>query len=155
MTTKKTKPKKTTPEAEANAQVITSYDDFAERLKLRLTVAQVDKNPNVPNWDADHWKVTLARGKKKLVTYYSKTFGHQGEKPTLEEVLCCISIDARILEKSKTYEEWLTEYSWTDAPHSKHIYADAKRVSNALKGLLGPDEFKTLLSFDAIEEKKS
>lgn len=150
MTTKKNnKPKK----SKASAVIESAYDEFATKVGLKLTSTRVDKNPNAPDWDAVHWKVKLARGKKSFITYYSKTHGHGEEPPTVEEVLCCITIDARILEKAKNYQEWLVEYSFEDEPRARTVYDDAKRVSDALKGIFNPDEFKSLLAIGAAEDE--
>ena len=133
----------------------TEYDKLAERIGLKLAAKSVGKNPNVPDWDADHWKVTLARGKDKLAVFYSKTLGHQGEKPTTEEVLCCVAIDARISDRSDTFEKWTAEYGHEPTTFARKLYEDGKKTSEGLKKLFGDEEYKALLAIDAVKDEET
>lgn len=38
---------------------------------IKLTADRIDVNPNTTWHDADHWRVTLRRGRKRLSIFYS------------------------------------------------------------------------------------
>lgn len=124
---------------------------FISRAGITAMVEPTDRNPNVDDSDdwarrADHWRVTLRRGRQRLTVYFSKGSGLNGEPATAEEVLNSLALDSASIENARTFEEWATELGYgPDSRKAERIYRLCARQSNKLLRFLGVDLFETLL----------
>lgn len=74
---------------------------------VRFSVlGQVDRNPNMPGAEGDHWRVKLARGGRSMTLVFTKGHGHDGKRPTVHEVIECLRADASSVEGADGFEEW-------------------------------------------------
>lgn len=130
-----------TPEAKAHLK---AARDFSTRHGITLTAEQTDSNPNMERQDADHWRVTLRRGRKSMTLVYSKGLGHNGEVPTAIEVLGCLASDARGADAS--FEEWARDLGMeTDSRQAERTYKAVRRQTAKLKAFLGADLMAELI----------
>lgn len=119
---------------------------FVRDHKVRINVEYADSNPNMDDKNMDHWKVVLKAGKKQLTTYFSKGFGHNGEEPSVEEVLDCLVSDASGYENARSFEEWASEYGYDeDSRKAEKIYKAVERGSKKLLKFLGKEAYDKLL----------
>lgn len=123
--------------------------DFVDKYNIVINNERTDANPNVPDWhDADHWKVTLKRGEKEMVIYFSKGYGHQGKEPDIEEVLECLMMDAIEIINSSNFEEWAENLGFDpDSRKAERIYKLTKQQTKKLKTFLGKRAFNELLDY--------
>lgn len=79
-------------------------DKMAKKYGIEMTARQVDGNPNMPDFQGDHWRVTLTRrdwseckgGKvKRTSLIYSMGYGHKGKPPSADSVLESLCSDAQ------------------------------------------------------------
>jgi len=72
--------------------------EFIEQNKITIKNTKVDKNPNMDNFEGDHWKCVIKMNGKQMTTYFSKGYGHKGKVPDIAEVLEAMSMDVRSVE---------------------------------------------------------
>ena len=91
-----------------------SYTDFCASNMIAVTQRPVATRPDIAltNWSRhdDHWEVALRIRRRKMVVYYSKDASHEGAPPSLDEVLCCLSIDANTVESASDFATWADEF---------------------------------------------
>jgi hypothetical protein len=121
--------------------------DFAEEHDITATSTSVDSNPNLvgaSNRDADHYKVTLRRGKARLTVYYTKGSAHRGQRPTAIEVLGCLASDSQ--SASESFEDWCANSGEdTDSRTAEKTYKTCKAQAQKLRRFLGDGLFRALL----------
>jgi len=110
--------------------------------KVRMTrVEQVDGNPWMLDWvDADHWYVMLGSdsGVSDMELHFSKGKGHNGEPPTLDEVLDCLRMDARGAEAAESFEDWAADTGHNpDSRKAERLYRHILSQSARLAALMG------------------
>jgi hypothetical protein len=119
---------------------------FVRENNIKIANELVDSNPNIddPNWQANHYKVVLKRGKKQFTTYFSKGIGLKGE-PTVEEVLDCLASDSASIE-NYDFEDWAPEFGYNkDSRHAEKIYNACIKQAQKLKNFLGAEKYEELL----------
>ncbi len=120
-------------------------------------------NPHMDDSDdMDHWTVWLSvqrsvgeslnmdTMKRTMTVYYSKGRGHNGEAPTLSEVLeslaanaSSVQFNAEYGEADYSFEEWADEFGYDqDSRKAKRTYKNICAQSRDLWYLLGEDDFK-------------
>jgi len=136
-----------TPEGDDMPKTTTTYATFAKQHGIKLSAERVSENPNlVSKWEADHWKVTLRKGRKRMSIFYSKGLGHEGVEPTAPEVLCCLALDASTIDASESFESWADEFGMdTDSREAEKTYKHTRKQADRLRSFLG-DEYGTLLT---------
>jgi len=119
--------------------------------KLRLMCSRTDHNPNMEDsWRADHWacKLRNVQTKKQMSFVYSKGSGHHGKKPSLNEVVESMKMDAGGLEYSDGFEDWASEYGYDpydDKRKARQTYNAVKRQTTGFKRVLGRKVFDKLV----------
>lgn len=126
---------------------------------IRMESTPVPMNPNMEGdkWadEAYHYRVSLKRGPKSLVTYFSMGAAH-ALAPTPEEVLSSIAEDAAGYENNPDFEPWALEYGYEihedeDAglykgrKTAEKIFKAVQKSSEKLKKFLGEEAYKELL----------
>jgi hypothetical protein len=123
---------------------------FIDRHILTLTATRTDRNPGKPDFDGDHWKVTLKRPGRRMTLVFSKGYGHKGTPPTVAGVLDCLQSDARIAEECASFEDFCSYLGYdSDSRKAEKIYKALKRQAAKLRTFLG-DLFEEFL--DCEEE---
>lgn len=96
-----------------------------------------------------HWKCRLRCGRRSMVIYFSKGRGHDGERPTVEEVLDCVASDAVPHDNGLTFEEWAAEYGFdTDSRKAERAFNASQKTSARLAEVIGTGEAGDV--FDAL-----
>lgn len=133
-----------------------SYTTFCASHMIAVSPLPVATRPDIAltNWSRndDHWEVTVRIRRRKMVVYYTKDAIHEGVPPTLDEVLCCLSIDANTVESSADFETWADEFGRDPGdPQSRLVYDDCLKQNAKLKRLLGVDLYSELLNIEDTE----
>lgn len=126
----------------------TTLGEFIRNTALRMTHEYAAENPHMEDRgaSADNYKCVIRAGKHQMTVYFSKGTGHNGAAPTLEEVLDCLAMDAAGYENAGSFEEWAAGYWYdTDSRKAEKSYNVIGKQADALKGLLGEANYKTLL----------
>jgi hypothetical protein len=96
-----------------------------------------------------------AQGFDQSVTslVFSKGSGHNGEAPTVAEVLDCLASDAAGIENARDFEDWCSEYGYdTDSRKNARAYRACKRQAIALNRIMGNDGLYERLLFHTERE---
>ena len=114
---------------------------------VRLTSTWVDRNPHMDDSrDMDHWRCTLSAEGRRMVVYYSKGFGHNGEEPTVAELLDCLASDAAGVENATGLVDWCAEYGYdANSRSAERTYRTIQRQSDRLRFVLGEERYEALL----------
>lgn len=126
-----------------------SIEEFVKKHNITISCTHVYRNPYMMEFEGDHWEVILTMpGKRtnRLMSYFSKGFGHKGKEPTAEEVLDCLASEASGYENAKQLKDWACEYGYD--PNSKQtetIYRNVVRETTNLKQFLGNENYNKLL----------
>ncbi len=119
--------------------------DFTRQKNSRGESEHWHENPNNPEWrNADHYKVVLKKGGKRLTTYYSKGYGHKGKEPTAKEVLHALAIDSSGCDAD--FHSWASEYGYDPDNKAKRIFKACNKNAGKLLKFLGKQKFDELLS---------
>ncbi len=131
--------------SEENGMV--SLGEFIQANGLRMRCRSVDENPSMEgSEDMDHWAchITNGNGRRIRVTF-SMGRGHNGVKPTLEEVLDCLASDAAGVDNSGGFEDWALEYGYdTDSRKAHRTWQAVCREYSKLERMFG-DQLSVLL----------
>lgn len=119
---------------------------FVNKYGVKMSVEWADENKNAPDWtEANHFKVTLRMGKKRLTTYFSQGYGIKGE-PKAADVLYCLASDAAGWEENQSFEDWAANYGYDeDRRKAERIYKVVEKQARELKRFLGDELYQELL----------
>lgn len=124
-----------------------------QRIKMEWTPVPMNPNFEGEEWadGAFHYRVSLKKGPKSLVTYYSKGAGLP-EPPEIAEVLGSVADDASGFENNPDLESWVREYGHEEDPddedpHKKDrkIFKAVEKIAEKLRKFLGDEPYKQLL----------
>ena len=125
-----------------------TLDDFIKSAGITMTVTPSDANPYMDDDrnPMDHWKCTLHAGRSRMGLYFSKGRGHNGNAPTVAEVLDCLASDSASVENATNFEDWCGEYGYdTDSRKAERTFKQCGRQAAQLRVLLGNSAYQTLL----------
>lgn len=120
--------------------------DFAEEHGITATAERVDSNPDMEDArdDADHWLVTLRRGKKSVQFYFTKGSAHKGVPPDARETLGCVASESQSAHYK--FEEWCSEFGYdTDSRKAEKTFKQVKEQAAKLRRFLGDGLYRALL----------
>lgn len=132
-----------------------TLNEFIKSAGLTMRTEPADHNPHMPDSDdMDHWRCTIRAGRASMTIIFSMGKGHSGVRPALPDVLDCLASDSYSLplpemagSEDTAFAEWCGEYGYdTDSRRALATYRTVLRQSRALRRLLGPSAFNTLLS---------
>ena len=122
---------------------MTTMEQFVRENKISVKSELVDHNPNMDDFEGNHWKVALKRPNKQMTLYFSKGYGHNGKEPEVEEVLSCLISDADVFEYG--FEDWAVSLGYDpDSRKAKRIWKTCFCQTNKLVNFLGNDLFEDL-----------
>ena len=106
---------------------------------LTMTYTTTDRNPVMEgSEDMDHYRVTLRDGVRRMTLTYSKGKGHDGEPPTLSEVVECLDLDASIVDACPTFRDYCAEYgAEEDSRKALRTYKATMRQAKRWRWLTG------------------
>jgi len=123
-----------------------TLQQFIDRHNLTLTATRTDRNPDMSDFDGDHWKVTLKRPGHRMTLVFSKGYGHKGTPPTVAGVLDCLQSDARTAEDCASFEDFCSDLGYdSDSRKAEKLYKAVQRQTDKLRRFLGADLFTELL----------
>lgn len=119
---------------------------FVNRNKVRIYSEWAPENRNAPDWiDANHYKVCLRMGNRRMTTFFSMGYGLNGE-PKAEDVLNALSLDASGIENARSFDDWCAEYGYdTDSRKAERIFKVCEKQAERLRVFLGADLYQELL----------
>jgi hypothetical protein len=117
---------------------------FVKENNVRISVSYgAPENPEFK--ESDGWTVTLKMDGRQMTVPFYKGYGHHGAKPTAEEVLECLAMDAEGIKYFNTFEDWCREYGYdADSRRAEKIYHDCVKYRKKLQRFLG-DKFADLV----------
>lgn len=114
---------------------------FAERIKfnrINMTSQRVQENPNMDDFEGDHWKVRLTCQGRSLTTYFSQGYGHNGKEPEVEAVLSCLVSDAQAGQDD--FEEFCSNLGYdNDSRRAERIHKACVSTGKRLEQFLGSE----------------
>lgn len=137
-------------------------EKFIEDQKIKMEWTPIPMNPNYEDDEPDitgrrwadqafHYRVSLKRGPKSLVTYFSKGAGLP-EPPDLPEVLDTLAMDAAGYENNPDLESWVREYGHASdsgeegsSKRDRQVFKIIEKAAEKLKKFLGEEAYEELL----------
>ena len=121
-----------------------TYQQFIDHHTITLTATRTGRNPAMPDFNGDPWRVTLKRPGKQMSLFFSNGYGHGGAPPTAEGVLECLRSDA--YTDGDTFEEFCFSLGYdSDSRKAEKLYKAVQRQTDKLRRFLGADLFTELL----------
>jgi len=112
---------------------------FISRHKITFAYDEVCNNPNMDNFNGNHFWCELEYRGKLFGAYYSKGKGLDFT-PTAVEFLDCLLSDAN--GDLSSFENWCDDYGYDkDSRKALKTFKLIKRQTNKLKKFLGADNF--------------
>ncbi len=109
--------------------------EFVRHHGITSSAKRASSNPSMGDdeWSrsADHWKVTLKRGKKRYTTPFSMGFGHGGRSPETAEVLDSLISDG------ESFDSWCSNYGFVADRKAEKTYKACKATVKKLHAFLG------------------
>ena len=110
---------------------------LVNKYHVKAKVDFADSNPNMTDFEGNHFKVTLRMSGRSMTVHFSQGYGINGE-PTAASVLECLLSDASGFDNSRSFEEWCSEYGYdTDSRKAERIYKVVEAQNRKLRTLLG------------------
>jgi len=105
--------------------------------RISLTSEKAGHNPYMDKeYVGDHYKVILKRPGHRMTAYFSKGYGHNGEPPTVGEVLGCLHSDSLNLDNG--FEAWAWDLGYDpDSRRAYTVYQNCKKLADKLEHFLG------------------
>jgi len=134
---------------------LSPMEKFVEDQRIKMEWQPIPMNPNFEGekWadESFHYRISLKKGPKSLVTHYSKGSGLP-EPPDVFEVLSSLADDAAGFENNPDLDSWIREYGHEEDPdeedpHKKDrkIFKAVEKSAEKLKKFLGEEAYKQLL----------
>lgn len=125
-----------------------SLNRFINERRITSTVKWADRNPSMPDDDwsraANHYRVTLRMGRKRMTVPFSMGPAHTAE-PSTADVLDCLASDAAGID-GRDFESWCADYGFNpDSRKAERTYNAIKRHAAALQRFLGSADYDALL----------
>ncbi|HVT61903.1 MAG TPA: hypothetical protein VHD33_00235 [Legionellaceae bacterium] len=115
-----------------------TIQEFIAKHGIKMIAERTDSNPNMVDstWRADHWKVRFSFGKRRMTTYFSMGYGHNGKAPEADDVLNCLISDCSVIDQ--TFEDWAGDFGYdTDSRKAEKTYKACIKTGNRLLKFLG------------------
>ena len=115
---------------------------FAAAINLKMVVNYADNNPSMDDqsWNANHYKLTFKKDKKRFTTFFSQGIGIKGE-PKIPDVLECLQGDCQSAEYS--FEDFCGEFGYDqDSRKAFKIYKACGKIKGKLHKFLGSDFYR-------------
>lgn len=115
-----------------------------------MTSERWHENPINPDsdWrDADHYKVTLRRGRSRYTTYFSKGYDHNGQEPSLPEVLECLRSDYGSYRDHDSFEDFCAEFGYdSDSRSAERMFKAIQSQGARFERWLGAEALDDILN---------
>jgi len=124
-----------------------TLEQFVSDNKISMDCQWVPENPNMSDFNGDHWLCFLRRENEDSVmpVYFSMGHGHHGRVPTIYEVLDCLAMDSNGVEET-SFEDWCSEYGYDeDSRTAEDTYDTIKDQAMRLRVLLDDEAYERLI----------
>lgn len=122
-------------------------DEFINTYKLTISNVEADSNPNIPDFNGDHWESTISMDGRTMTIPFSKGKGYNGAEPTLVEVLECIALDISGYLEADSFDYWCDECGYNnDSIRALRIYESIKDMYTKLVELFNSPTIVNILS---------
>lgn len=122
--------------------------EFCETHRISATFEAWQENPNMPDFDGYHFRVTFRRGRKLMRVPFSVGRGWTDEQRAAlcaADVLNCVADDASMIENARDFEDWCGDQGYdADSRTAERIHKTCVRQARGLKAFVG-DLYETLL----------
>ena len=120
---------------------------FINENKIRMACDWADNNPNMTDFEGNHFKLKLKKDKKTMSLYFSQGYGHTGE-PQIDSVLECLQSDN--LCSQDTFEDFCANCGYDeDSRKAEKIYKTFIKQNAKIKNLLG-NSYNEFLNCEAL-----
>lgn len=110
--------------------------EFIKANNVRMTAERADSNPNMDDFQGDHWKCRIRYNGKSMVIYFSQGYGHNGRTPKIDSVLYCIAADANGYDNAPDFENWASEYGYdTDSRKAYRVFMTVRKQADKLHNM--------------------
>jgi hypothetical protein len=118
--------------------------------KITINSEYADNNPHMENSNnMDNYKVTLYCKRKQMSLYFSMGYGHNGNEPTVLDVLECLQMDSNSFVNDTGFSDFCDELGYDeDSRKAYKIYLDVLKSGKKLKKFLGVELFDDLMVCD-------
>ena len=112
--------------------------EFVKRHGITMTTESWHENPNFDGSEQmHHYRCELTKDGSRMKLFYSMGLGLKG-RPTVEDVLECLALDAVSYDNTADFEDWANELGYSDdSIKACRTYKAVKRQTEALKKFLG------------------
>ena len=113
--------------------------EFCEKHQISATIKPANSNPNIPDKEMCHYRITLKNGLNgnKMTVPFSTGTGWK-RQPNVEDVINCLVSDASCVQNSRNFENWCSDLGYNSDPRkAKRVYEACEKQTNNLKNLLG------------------
>lgn len=118
------------------------FEAFAKRAGLRMTCRRIDERPDRENgsdeWNrsARHFRLTLSRGSRRMVVFYSQGSAHTKD-PTIADLLNCLASDFSGFADASSFEAWAGDFGYDpDSRKAERMYRAIERQFKAFERLM-------------------
>lgn len=113
---------------------------LAERIEkagLKMSATSIQTNP--PAWARmmDGWRCTFRMDGRSFTMTFWMGPGHQGRRPTAEEVMECVLSDAAIRENTSGAWELMEEFGYESGREAERVWQAIVGQTTRLKRFLG------------------
>lgn len=124
---------------------------FIHTAGISMEATYADRNPNMDGPDMDHWRCVFRKDRARMTTYFSMGMGHNGRKPTADQVLECLISDASSIDNARGFDDWCSDFGYdTDSRKAEKTYSACKRATDKLRAFLGADAYATLMDLETV-----
>jgi hypothetical protein len=123
-----------------------TIQEFIDAHNITFTFAPTDSNPDMDDFQGDHYICGFYRGDDLFTLHFSKGLGHEGTPPTPTEVMECLQMDANLLEGTRDFNDFCDDLGYdNDSREAERVYEACKAQTARLQAFLGDELFEALL----------
>jgi hypothetical protein len=123
-----------------------TIQEFIDTHNITFTYAPTDANPDMADFDGDHYICGFYRGDDLFTVHFSKGLGHEGTPPEPLEVMECLQMDASLMDGTRDFDDFCDSLGYDpDSRSAERVYEACKSQTERLRVFLGDALFDTLL----------
>ncbi len=105
---------------------------------VTMTTLLLERRTDDAQWVHDVWICGLSYQGRSMPLEFKMGLGHNGEAPTLEDVLSCLISDAASVDSARSFEGWAEDLGYDpDSRSAERVYDKTVAQTAQLKALLG------------------
>lgn len=111
-----------------------------DEIGITATISKDQSNRNMPDFQGDHWKISLKNKKngKRMTIQYSKGYGHKGAPPDIVDAIATLCGDSYFTDL--TFDEFCDELGYDNDSRKAHrTYLNVIKQGKKFEEFLGED----------------